>query len=613
MWRIALPTVALVFGVSVRGATLDGNFSESVYATVGSQVTGIAWAPDGSNRLFVTRKGGVVQILKDGAPLATPFATVSPVFTTSECGLIGIAFDPDFLGNGYLYLFVTVSSTEQQIIRYTAVGDVGTNKTVILAGLPTRGLNHDGGAVGIGPDGKLYWGIGDLGNLTGVNADLTSLAAKIGRANRDGSVPADNPYVDGPGGNNDYIWARGFRNPYTFTFQPATGALWVSCVGTAYEQVFVVSAADHAGWSAYENNQPEGFLPPKIKYRTNGTDTRNLLAGAGAVRVANTVTFTTTAAHGFRSGERITIAGVSDASFNSTVYVAATPTPTNFTAAQSGPDAVSGGGTATTLNQGGAITGGCFYESSAVPPAYRGNYFYGDFNSGRIMRAQLGASNEVLRVDYFVTGNVNHIDMEVGPDGALYYAGFGGTIYRLVWTNYIAQQLVVTPTVVRMQEGGQAALTVRLAMPPPGDLTVTVNRTSGDPDIQVADGNSLVFTPANWAVPRVVRLRAAFDGDSAHDVATLTVAAPGGLAETVTVDALDVTAEPFALAVVGRNPLHLRLEGAPGRTYVLEATTNLPAPWIPLSTNTLSGSSTNFTDPDAALWPARFYRARLLP
>ena len=158
-------------------------------------------------------------------------------------------FRPRFAQNRYVYFFVTVSASEQQIIRYTDSGGVGTDKTVILAGLPTAGQNHDGGAVGFGPDGKLYWAIGDLGNGTGVDANLTSLAAKIGRANPDGTVLNDNPFFDGAGPNDDRIWARGFRNPFTFTWQPSTEQLWLNVVGTAYEQVFLPVAGDHGGWN----------------------------------------------------------------------------------------------------------------------------------------------------------------------------------------------------------------------------------------------------------------------------------------------------------------------------------------------------------------------------
>src|SRR6185436_3995275 len=168
--------------------------------------------------------------------------------------------------------------------------------------------------------------------------NLSSLASKVSRANLDGSVPAGNPFADGPGGNNDYIWARGFRNPFSFTFQPETGELWVNCVGTSYEQVFLVHAGDHAGWTAYENDQPDGYIKPKIKYVTNGSDTRNIAAGAGAVRSNNVATFTTTAPHGFRQGEKLTITGVTDGSFNGSFYAASVTGDTNFTVAQAGAD-----------------------------------------------------------------------------------------------------------------------------------------------------------------------------------------------------------------------------------------------------------------------------------
>jgi hypothetical protein len=235
------------------------------------------------------------------------------------------------------------------------------------------GANHDGGSVGFGRDGKLYWGIGDNGSGVGVDLNLTLLAAKIGRANRDGSVPADNPFNDGAGPNNDMIFARGFRNPFTATFQPNTGTLWVDVAGTNYEQIFAVEAGEHAGYNDYENNQPAPgppnfYITPKIKYRTNSTDTRTIAAATGCSRTGNVATITTTVAHGFRQGEKIAIAGVPDASFNGSVFVAATPTATTFTAAQAGPDATSGGGTAQTQNQGGAVTGGTFLPTPPGPP-----------------------------------------------------------------------------------------------------------------------------------------------------------------------------------------------------------------------------------------------------
>ena len=99
----------------------------------------MGWAPDGSQRLFLSVKGGPVRIVENGVLLPTPFATISPVFTNSECGVIGLAFDPNFINNRYVYFFVTVSASEQQIIRYTANGNVGASKTTIVPDLPTAG------------------------------------------------------------------------------------------------------------------------------------------------------------------------------------------------------------------------------------------------------------------------------------------------------------------------------------------------------------------------------------------------------------------------------------------------------------------------------------------
>ena len=207
--RLSLSVVLLSGSFIPAHATAvdPANFSETVYvsdANIGS-TTGIDWAPDGSGRLFVIRKGGFsgiqnaeVRIVQNGSVLPTPFATES-AYTSSECGLIGMCFDPDFVNNHYVYFFVTVSASEQRIVRYTDSGNVGINRTEIMKNLPTLGANHDGGAVGLGNDGKLYWAIGDNGSGIGVNADLTSLASKIGRASRIGTVPSDNPFVDGGG------------------------------------------------------------------------------------------------------------------------------------------------------------------------------------------------------------------------------------------------------------------------------------------------------------------------------------------------------------------------------------------------------------------------------
>src|SRR5215471_9178768 len=96
---------------AAQATLVDPAFTETVVASSPdlALATGLAWAPDGSNRLFVIRKEGQIRIIKNGVLLPDPFAVVTPLYTASEAGLIGIAFDPDFITNQYVYFFATVS------------------------------------------------------------------------------------------------------------------------------------------------------------------------------------------------------------------------------------------------------------------------------------------------------------------------------------------------------------------------------------------------------------------------------------------------------------------------------------------------------------------------
>jgi MYXO-CTERM domain-containing protein len=555
LWKLSFAAaLAALLSTPARAAVLDPSFVESEYVASNDiiQVTAMAWAPDGSNRLFITKEMGDLLLVKNGQLMPTPVVTVSPLYGLSECGLLGLAFDPNFLANHYLYLFVTVSSSEQQIIRYTLVGDTVTEKTVVVAGLPTRGANHDGGGLGFGPDGKLYWSIGDNGAGVGVNADLTSLAAKVGRANRDGTAPLDNPFHDGSGAR-DLIWARGMRNPFTLTFQPTTGLLWLNVVGDAHEQVFIVRKGDHGGYNMQEANQTPPNIRPVIKYHTNGSDIINLrpVAMNGAVRASGVVTFRSLTPHQLLVGEKVTVTNVVDSSFNGSFFVATVPDETSFTVAQAGPDTTSGSAasplaTATTSNFGGCVTGGAFYDSSQAPAAYRGNFFFGDYNNiggmpGRVMRAAIDpATNAVTAVDLFATDVPGQVDVALGPDGALYWVGNGSRkVVRGAW-KATAQGLVVSPLNLWTAERESVVVNVSLAMAPAAAVTVSVARSDGDADVTVSAGATLTFTPANWNVPQIATISAAADADVTDDQASITVTATGLPPETVTVHAHDL-------------------------------------------------------------------------
>lgn len=535
---------------AARAAIADANFVETLFAVPKRGITGIASPPDGTNRVFVLKKAGELLVVENGVVLPTPFATLTPVFTKSECGAIGLAFDPDFASNGYVYVFITVSDSEQQIVRYTANGNVGVDKTLIVGGLPTHGINHDGGALGFGPDGKLYWAIGDNGGRVGVDQDLLSLAAKIGRANRDGSVPLDNPFFDGAGPNNDYIWARGFRNPFTMTFQPATGRLWLNVAGADFEQIFTPQAGDHAGWDNYSADQPAGFLRPTVAYNN---DSAPAFAIANVTRANGVVTVTTSLEHKLRPGAHITLAGVTDASFDGSSFVTSESKFT-FTFAQAGANASSSGGSATPDAIGGCVTGGDFWDSSAVPAAFRGNFFFGDYNTGNLMRVQLAAQNQVKSVELWGSGIERIVDVALGPEGDLYYAWNTGYLFRANYT-FTTQSLIVSRLNTRLAEGGKSAFTVRLAIAPGSTRQVTATRSSGDADVSLVEGGALSFTVDNWATPQRVLVAAAQDTDSLEDNAVLRLASSGVGSQLVNVKVTDdesssLVVSPSELSVV---------------------------------------------------------------
>jgi glucose/arabinose dehydrogenase len=580
----ALPLIALVqVGLPrvAQAIVLDPAFEETVLLPDSGRAgtTAMGWMPDGTNRLLLTRQLGQVILVDAGA--LKGFVSIAPVFNGSECGVLGLAFDPRFAENQFVYVFVTVSRSEQQIIRYRVEGNVAVEPTIIVSGLPTRGANHDGGSLGFGPDGKLYWSIGDLGNGFGSGPDLTTLGAKVSRANLDGSAPEDNPFFDGDGPNDDRIWARGFRNPFSFTWQPATDRLWVNTVGARVEQIFSPEPGDDAGWPTYENNQPEPFLQPILAYPTGGS-VASALAADGATRAGGVASFTTTLPHGLRVGASVTVGGVADASFNGQHFVSAVSSPTIFSVAQSGPDAASSGGAVTLLDLGNAVTGGTFWDSSSVPAAYRGNFFFGDYGSGNIARVTFGPDYRIASVALFATAS-RLIDLAVGPDGDVYYATFQGSVHRIHY-NAAAQGIVTSQLHVTVPEAGQAVFSVRLAVPPTEPIAIGIERTGGDVDVDTEQGE-LVFDASNWSVPQPVHVAAQADDDAANDSTELTLSSPGLPDEIVEARVTDddqvaiLAAPPEVTLVEGIDTeLSVVLNGAPATPVEVTLTTDDGSP-----------------------------------
>lgn len=252
-------------------STLPAGFSESTIATGLNRPTAMELAPDG--RIFITEQAGTVRIIKDGALLPTPFMSIT-VDSVFERGLLGLAFDPDFASNQYLYAYYTVNVAPKhnRVSRFTASGDVvAPNSELVLLELDAVVAgNHNGGAIHFGPDGKLYIATGD--NAVSSNAQsFETTHGKILRINSDGTIPTDNPFYQTTTGNNRAIWAYGLRNPFTFAFQNGTSRMLINDVGqNRFEEINDGIAASNYGWPTTEGPTTNPlFRAPLFAYDHN--------------------------------------------------------------------------------------------------------------------------------------------------------------------------------------------------------------------------------------------------------------------------------------------------------------------------------------------------------
>jgi glucose/arabinose dehydrogenase len=248
---IALIGMLLLAGkpVAAQESVPEGFVIETV-ATGLSEPIALAFTPDGE--LLIGQRGGTIRVVVDDALLPEPFAELE-VLTLGEGGLLGLAVANDFATNRFVYAFATVSDDEQQIIRLRDANGVGVERTLIRGGLPTTGSVHNGGGLRMGPDGMLYFAIGDTGDPE-LSQQMHTFAGKVCRITPDGEVPTDNPFTT-PTGAPRAVYALGFRNPFRFCFDPA-GRLFVGDVGssgdTRREEINDVMAGGNYGWPLVE-------------------------------------------------------------------------------------------------------------------------------------------------------------------------------------------------------------------------------------------------------------------------------------------------------------------------------------------------------------------------
>ena len=241
----------------------------------------------GDQAVYVAEQTGAVRALRDGKVDPTPVVDISDQVTAGgEQGLLGLAFSPD---GGFLYLNFTDTAGDSRVVELTMRGrraDPGSLRLLLRVDDPFA--NHNGGQLAFGPDRLLYIAFGDGGgggDPLGSGQSLDTLLGKILRIDprpaggRPYRVPSDNPFV-GRGGARPEIWSYGLRNPWRFSFDPATGDMWIGDVGqNAWEEVDhepAGSGGRNYGWNrregrhAFEGERPAGAVDPVIEYGREG-------------------------------------------------------------------------------------------------------------------------------------------------------------------------------------------------------------------------------------------------------------------------------------------------------------------------------------------------------
>lgn len=237
-------------------------------------------AGDGSNRLFIVEQRGKIKIIKNGVVLAQPFLDLTgQVSLGGEQGLLGLAFHPQYKTNGYFFIYYTdqVGVGNTVVARYKVsnanpdLADPASKKLVLY--LPQPYANHNGGTLAFGKDGYLYIGLGDGGSggdPQNNGQSLNTMLGKILRIDINTSapylIPLSNPFV-GVSGAKAEIWAYGLRNPWKFSFDRATGDLYIGDVGqNQWEEVdfaaFGAPPGLNYGWRCMEGNHAYNSTAP---------------------------------------------------------------------------------------------------------------------------------------------------------------------------------------------------------------------------------------------------------------------------------------------------------------------------------------------------------------
>jgi glucose/arabinose dehydrogenase/PKD repeat protein len=413
-------------------ATPPAGFQDTVLFSA-NEPTAVAYEP-GSGNAFLVEKGdgsGGARVRRRASSngAVTTALTLTCVDSNGERGLLGIAFDPDYLQSAstrWVYLYYTRQSpssgtcaisgsvgSRNRVVRYKESGGVLSGEELLLEGPVLGATNHNGGTLRFAPDKTLFVSMGDNDTDADANPssrDLNDLRGKILRIHRDGSVPSDNPYF-GQSPKRPEIWAWGLRNPFRFSIDPSTGTPWIGDVGEdRWEEIDRgVKGADY-GYPCFEGN---------ASFRT------------------------------------------------------CTPTPA------SSPPAFVYGHYFTQPNPffGNSVTGGPVYRNGNFPASYTGRLFFGDYAEDFIRSARIDAGGTLSDVQLFMADAANVVDIVQAPNGCL------------AWVNIFAGDL--HETCYTAAGGNTAPTVVATAVPTSGTAPLLVQFTgSSSTD---ADGDPLTY------------------------------------------------------------------------------------------------------------------------
>ncbi|GAB5472123.1 MAG: PQQ-dependent sugar dehydrogenase [Maribacter sp.] len=326
---------------------------------------------DGTNRIFVVEKPGRIQVFSNATDTseATLFLDLgNDISTTSEQGLLGLAFHPDYSSNGFFYVYYTPNTGRSVVSRFSVSASNGStaerDSELVLLEIPQPFTNHNGGQIAFGSEGFLYIALGDGGsggdplNHGQTTRSLLGSILRIDVDNREGeanyAIPQDNPFVDDQGSRNE-IYAYGLRNPWRMSFDSQTDKLWTGDVGQgAIEEIDIITNGGNYGWKFFEGTEcfsgdcdATGLIPPIFEYdHTNGDR---------------------------------------------------------------------------------SITGGYVYRGAALP-TLQGKYIYGDFVSGRIWALEEDGSANTLLVE----SGLAVASFGTDANDELYVCAFDGSIYKFV-------------------------------------------------------------------------------------------------------------------------------------------------------------------------------------